>query len=448
MSRKSRHHGAKVPAKLPLGTDSIPKDAATFAHEIDHPPDQDPAAVKNFTCAELHHTFREFFDGRTSRRSERIVREASDGTLLRALREAKRPDPKLLSLLEQVSSVPDPKSAAWTLYHLLIREESRAPDHWVPASKPVKKPFPWLALISGLAGGFVLLLVATWIGTKFGWTNARSRAEKIAEIPSDAQSGPLDSLRSQVRVREMIDGLIHSDPLTGLALWRLLRDSGDGRLVAGMLAVADSSRKRSPSGLAYPWSRTEIWDSTLVALHKDRDLILLAARETGLSPRLVALPALCEHMRRAESFRDRYKHVFSRFIPTGNLSMGVTGIKPETLRKIVPWCDPKFLPLIDSVSDQTIRDRLDDDDHRWSYLYSAICLSAIQRYWRQEAGIDLFQRPEILLTVYNIGIHKCPPRRDPEAGGAIFRLAGTEYTFGSFSWEFYWSGRDLDDFPF
>ena len=198
--------------------------------------------------------------------------------------------------------------------------------------------------LAGVGFGVVVLLAGTWLGVKFGWTHAPSRMDSIVEVPKDSAVSIEDVLRRQIRTRERIGEWMKQDPVLGEAAWKVLSDSGDGLFVARMLDAGDWSRLRAPDGNAFGWSRTDIWDSTLAALVKDREVILLAARETGLSPRLVALPALCEQMRRAETFRDQYKRVFSKFIPTGNLSMGVTGIKPETLRRIVPWCDPRFLP--------------------------------------------------------------------------------------------------------
>ncbi|HNY32550.1 MAG TPA: hypothetical protein PKO15_16810 [Fibrobacteria bacterium] len=306
-----------------------------------------------------------------------------------------------------------------------------------------------MVFVFGAGCGVALLLGGTWISVQVGWTRAASRTDSVITASSDSVMAPEDRLRQEIRTRERILEWRRIDPVLGQAVDRVLADSGDGPFVSRMLDAGDWSRLRAPDGVPFAWSRTDIWDSTLQALRKDREAILMASRETGLSPRMVALPALCEQMRRAETFRDQYKRVFSKFIPTGNLSMGVTGIKPETLRRIVPWCDPRFLPWIDSVSDETIRKRLEDkDDHRWSYLYAATCLSAIRRKWLSEAGIDLAHRPEILLTVYNIGVHKCPPNREPQPGGAVFKLGGAEYTFGTFAWEFFWSGRALDELPF
>lgn len=322
------------------------------------------------------------------------------------------------------------------------------PGFWAPSPKPLRR-FSWRVFLAGAAFGIAVLLGGTWLGLKLGLTHAASRAEEIGIAPKDSVRSVEDSLRKEVRTRERITEWLRLDPVMGLAAWKVLSDSGDGMFVSRMLDAGDWSRLRASDGEAFAWSRTDVWDSTLLALEKDREAILVASRETGLSPRLVALPALCEQMRRAESFRDRYKRVFSKFIPTGNLSMGVTGIKPETIRNIVPWVDPRFLPWIDSVSDETIRKRLgDDDDHRWSYLYAAACLSAIQRRWKAEAGVDLTYRPDILLTIYNIGFHKCTPHPDPQPGGAVFKVGNAEYTFGTFAWEFFWSGRAVQQFPF
>jgi len=390
--------------------------------------------------ARLFEAFRTFFEGTPTEDDSRIVRETSDGTLLRSLEAHPDADPRALAILKQISVIPSRRSTAWAAWHLLQREVSLA-------HKPPRGKRTWIRLGLILLGTAGLLVAAIAMAHELGWLNAASRAEAHAFGAVDTAAGIDSTLQRQIRTRRRIEALLAKEPEDAQCVWRVLSDSGDGPLVASMLRVIDSSRAISATGTVFEWSHTAAWDSSMAALNLDRDAILDAAREMQLSPRLVALPALCEQLRRTESFRDVYKRLFGRFIPTGNLSMGVTGVKPETLRRLRRWCDPRYLPLIDSVSDDTLKKRLNESNHRWAYRYGALCLRCIRNQW-MEAGVDLSARPEILLTIYNLGMNKCPPRPNPRAGGAIFRIDGVEYTFGSFAWEFYWSGRAYPELPY
>lgn len=393
----------------------------------------------------VHEAFSAVLGRRSTALEARLVREATDGTLLRQLESASSSDPRLVALLREVSAIPSRNGAAWTLWHLLQREVQPPVAPAEPALA-ARSGLPWRAalLVSALA---VMIPAGTGVAHLLGWTRAASRAETRTFGIDTSLNTMEDALMQQIRTRRRIESLLADQPDDASAVWKVLDDSGDGLLVASMLRVIDSSRDIVGAGTVFEWSRTEAWDSTMSALRADLPVILQAAREMELSPRLVALPALCEQLRRAESFRDRYKRMFGQFIPTGTQSMGVTGVKPETVRRLSKWCEPRFRHLVDSIPDEEIARRLQSGNHLWAYRYAALCLRSIRAQWA-EAGVDLSQRPEILMTIYNLGMNKCPPRPNPQAGGAIFTLDDVEYTFGSFSWEFYWSGRAYPELPF
>ncbi len=392
--------------------------------------------------AQLHKAFAAVVGHRASPLEARMVREATDGGLLRRLEADESSDARLVALLREVSAIPSRNGAAWTLWHLLQRELEPGTEN--RPAEPTKIPWRAALLVPALA---VMIPAGTGVAHLLGWTRAASRAETRTFGVDSALHSMEDGLMQQIRTRRRIESLLADQADDAAAVWKVLDDSGDGLLVATMLRAIDSSRDVVVPGTVFEWSRTEAWDSTMAALRADLPAILAAAREMDLSPRLVALPALCEQLRRAESFRDRYKRMFGQFIPTGNLSMGVTGVKPETVRKLSKWCEPRFRYLVDSVPDEEIARRLQSGNHLWSYRYAALCLRCIRAQWA-EAGVDLSQRPEILMTIYNLGMNKCPPRQNPQAGGAIFSLEEIEYTFGSFAWEFYWSGRAYPELPF
>lgn len=378
------------------------------------------------------------------------MRAACDGSLLARIESDPGADPTLLALLREASEVPGPKERAWVLRHLLAHART---DPVPPgAIGGVGRNTRWRRrrkLLFASAGALAVVLAVpagVRLAWSLGWTLAPSRAETRDLRPVRFDPGLLGELRRGIDTRRRLERLLVRAPRDAEAIGAVLRARGDGPLVANLLHVAETAGAPD-SGTVFAWSRTPEWDSALVALRRDRGAILRVARETGLSPRLVALPALCEQLRRAESFRDRYKRLFGRFVPTGSLSMGVTGVKPETLRRLRPWCDPALAPWLDGVPDDTLRARLGSPDPLWAYRYGALCLSAIACRWRA-AGIELSDRPEILLTAYNLGENRCPPRPDPRAGGAVFRLGGREYTFGSFAWEFYGSARAWPLLPY
>lgn len=389
---------------------------------------------------ELASAFAAFFAGKGGKPAAAAVRAVADGSLLRALEADAASDPELVAFLRRVQEIPDRKVAAWTAWNLL---RDRRP---VPPPPRRSRPL-FLKVLLALVLFLLLLLGGTWLALRMGWAFAPSRAETRSFGAATAVGGIRSDLERQIATRRRIESLLTRAPENARLVWRVLSDSGDGLLVATMLQAADSASGASVTGNVFAWAHEPGWDSCAKAVESDLPAIRWAASRAGLSPRLVALPAICEQLRRTESFRELYKRFFTRFVPAGNLSMGVTGVKLETLRSMVSLFPPEERRAIDLLSDDSLETRLKSPDRRWAYLYGALCLYAIRQRWAQ-AGIDLSRRPEILMTVYNLGSNRCPPRPDPQAGGALFRLGAREYTFGSFAWEFYWSGVLYPELPF
>jgi len=375
--------------------------------------------------------FAAFFEGAAPPESAALVRAVADGSLLRRL--GSEADESLRQFLTRIAAIPDRKAAAWTAWNLL-REPS------AHAAPPRRRRSPlWILLALPVLA--LLVLGGTWLAVSLGWTNAPSRAERRS-FGQAFRSGDIRAgLEDQIVTRRRIESLLSRAPENAQLVWRVLSDSGDGPLVSAMLQVVDSTSAAAEpvTGNVFLWVHDPAWDSCAKAVSSDLPAIRAAAARSGLPARLVALPAICEQLRRTESFRETYKRIFSRFVPAGNLSMGVTGIKPETLRATSAWLLPADRLLVDSVADDSLVARLKSPDHAWAYLYAALCMKGILRRWAA-AGVDLSRRPEIVMTVYNLGMNRCPPHSEPRAGGAVFRIGAREYTFGSFAWEFYWSG--------
>lgn len=93
-------------------------------------------------------------------------------------------------------------------------------------------------------------------------------------------------------------------------------------------------------------------------------------------------------------------------------------------------------------------DRLaDEKNHYYSYLYGGLIIKQISNQW-QRAGFNISSRPEILATIFNIGLQNSNPKSEPLVGGSKIEINGNEYVFGSLAYEFYYSGDLEGEFPY
>jgi hypothetical protein len=88
----------------------------------------------------------------------------------------------------------------------------------------------------------------------------------------------------------------------------------------------------------------------------------------------------------------------------------------------------------------------DQHDHYYSYLYAGLFLKQIITQWNN-AGFDISNSPDILATLYNLGFSKSQPHANPQSGGALITVSGTNYSFGSLAAVFYYSTELSDVFP-
>ena len=56
-------------------------------------------------------------------------------------------------------------------------------------------------------------------------------------------------------------------------------------------------------------------------------------------------------------------------------------------------------------------------DHYYSYLYTALYIKEIEAQW-ERAGFPLTDKPDIVITLFNIGFERSNPNAAPAAGGA------------------------------
>jgi hypothetical protein len=139
----------------------------------------------------------------------------------------------------------------------------------------------------------------------------------------------------------------------------------------------------------------------------------------------------------------------------------VSGIKQKTAEDIEMYANdatsqfypgPEAAALVAYASstadkDQELFNRLSDEkNHYYSYLYTALYLKEITAQW-QKAGFDVHDRPDVLVTLFNLGFNASQPKADPKAAGANITIGATKYTFGTLGALFYHSDELSAEFP-
>lgn len=211
------------------------------------------------------------------------------------------------------------------------------------------------------------------------------------------------------------------------------------------------------------WQETPEWAVVEGGLRKDAQVLARVASETGVPARLIAAAAVPEQLRFFTSEREVFKRYFEPLKILGSLSqfsLGVSGIKQETARKIEEharnatspfYPGPSYAALVEYPEgvdqDAELYQRLTNaDDHYYSYLYTALYLREIMAHW-EAAGFPINDRPDILITLFNIGFDRSNPNASPAAGGASISVGGQSYPFGVLGGAFYGSDELTDVLP-
>ncbi len=232
------------------------------------------------------------------------------------------------------------------------------------------------------------------------------------------------------------------------------------------LKVGSSEFKR------FPLAHTPEWIAFRQAVALDRDVLTRVEKETGVSSRLIITPLVPEQMRLFYSNRVLFKEIFGPLKILGaqsQFSWGIMGLKDDTAREIErrlkdpaspSYLGEKYEHLLDFkttaagvstiISEQEDHERflriVDEYNHYYSYLYTAIYLKEIEREWLR-AGFDISKRPEILATLFNIGFANSKPNANPQVGGSEINIDGVMYSFGGLAGLFYNSDELIELFP-
>lgn len=213
------------------------------------------------------------------------------------------------------------------------------------------------------------------------------------------------------------------------------------------------------------WYQTVQWEVVKGGLKRDADVIKRVSDETGISERMIAAAVVPEQMRffSDESNREVFKRYFEPLKLLASLSkfsLGVSGIKQDTAVTIEQYANstsseyypgPEIASLIAYAEDEDKSEALfnrltDEKDHYYSYLYTAIFIKEVQSQW-QKSGYDISGRPDVLVTLFNLGFNASVPKADPKVAGASVKIGGQSYSFGYLGTLFYQSDELLDIFP-
>ncbi len=214
------------------------------------------------------------------------------------------------------------------------------------------------------------------------------------------------------------------------------------------------------------WNETVQWEVVKGGLEKDQLMIARVASETGVSARMVAAAVMPEQMRffAESSNREVFKRYFEPLKILASLSqfsLGVSGMKQNTAKQVELHVNdptssfypgPEYASLIAYSTSTTDRDQelfnrlTDEKNHYYSYLYTALYLKEIERQWKR-AGYDVSNRPDVLVTLFNLGFDASAPKPNPQVAGAGITIGGQRYSFGDLGATFYHSAELLIEFP-
>ncbi len=203
------------------------------------------------------------------------------------------------------------------------------------------------------------------------------------------------------------------------------------------------------------WAQTKEWATVSGGLQKDESVIKDVSAKTGVPPRMLAAAVVPEQLRLFTSERESYKRYFEPLKVLGSMSkfsLGVAGIKQETANKIEQYAnDPNSVyypgegystllayPTAGSHSSALYRRLTDSKNHYWAYMYAAVYLKEIQSQWAA-AGYDISARPDVAVTLFNIGYSYSKPNANPQPGGTPITLGSKTYSFGELGALFYHS---------
>ena len=231
----------------------------------------------------------------------------------------------------------------------------------------------------------------------------------------------------------------------------------------GLAAIENGCADGRSQTQSCEWYETVQWIVVRDALIKDAAVIDRVSKETGVSSRMIAASVIPEQIRFFTDNREVFKRYFEPLkllVSLSKFSLGVSGIKQETAAQIEMHAmstSSPFYPGEQYAALITYPDGADHDselfnrltnekDHYYSYLYTALYLKEIEMHW-QRTGYNIAERPDVLVTLFNLGFDASQPKANPQVAGANITLGGKSYAFGYLGTLFYQSEELSDIFP-
>lgn len=248
----------------------------------------------------------------------------------------------------------------------------------------------------------------------------------------------------------------------------------------GQEVIADDSLKRctkellnkqealdsldwSAKKVLFTWQNGEEWAVIEKALIKDSEVIKKAASQAGIKPRILVSAAIVEQLRLYYTQRELFEKFFKplNILASANkMAWGVMAIKEKTAiateehlkdDKSDFYLGEKTETLLDmpagNRADIRYQRLTNEKDHYYSYLYGGLYLAQVIKQWSR-SGYDISSRPEILVTLFNIGFNNSKPKDNPQVGGSRININGRDYSFGGLGYEFYYSEALNKEFPY
>lgn len=374
-------------------------------------------------------------------------------------------------------------------------------------NKTVKKVLVVFLKIVGFASAaFLFILISGFVAVKFNWTKTAGNIDENTGLynylaDTLAQNKNLSFLPDSRDVRDLNDAKVYcqlyilsdyadSNAATILNVYKQnrsydlaqkmilavkLRLSNRG-LVDERLLLCDkdeapkieldwlTNRLQNPKQPSvFSWQNEEPWQIIRQAVIKDKDVLNQVGAELKISPRLILSVAIVEQLRLYYTQRELFEKVFKplKILASANkMAWGIMSIKEAAAiltednlknKQSDFYLGSDFENILNFKTADQVKERYDrltdEKNHYYSYLYGGLIIKQVTAQW-QKFGYDISHRPEILATLFNIGIQNSKPKTDPLVGGSKIEIDGNEYVFGSLAYEFYYSGDLISEFPY
>lgn len=213
----------------------------------------------------------------------------------------------------------------------------------------------------------------------------------------------------------------------------------------------------------YSWQVGEPWQIIRQAVLKDRLTLEKVGRELKIQPRLLLSVTIVEQLRLYYTQRELFEKVFKplKILANANkMAWGVMSIKEAAAiiveNNLKDTNSPFYLGkgyenILNFTTNDIAKERYNrltnERDHYYSYLYGGLIIKQIISQWEKENHLINY-RPEIIATLFNIGIQNSHPKENPQVGGSQIKIGEDTYVFGSLAYEFYYSGDLMTEFPY